>query len=282
MNVLPFSERDLETLALFAQRLNARRETGSTFCCAEAGDILRDFRQTADCGFAVWAGDKPKGLVSCFPDVEKGNADCSLLVDAKGEAYDAVARALVSAARERLGQGMQLTFFFPAENADCRDFLQRAGARRQVNEYIMRLERRDLREPRALAAVPRPLEEGERDAFCTLHDSIFPGVYASGRDILADLGKTRSVYVIADEKGLAAYGVLKTGKTPAAEMVGVREDARRRGCGRAILCRLAAQAFGELGAERLELVVDADNRGALGLYLDTGFAVLQEDNCFIL
>lgn len=79
--IRPFAAEDLEALALLAQRLNAERETGSTFCCAEAADIRRDFEETMEYGFACWADGQPLGLISCFPDVEKGNADCSLLID---------------------------------------------------------------------------------------------------------------------------------------------------------------------------------------------------------
>ena len=64
--------------------------------------------------------------------------------------------------------------------------------------------------------------------------------------------------------------------------MGVGVAARRRGYGRAVLSHLAGQAFGPFGAERLELVVDADNERALRLYLDAGFRLRQENICYIL
>ena len=282
--VRPFAAGELEELSLLAQRLNGRRESGSSFCCAKAADIRRDFEETMDSGFACWEGGRPLGLISCFPDREKGNADCSLLLDARGERYGELAAELVSAARERLGPEMACTFFFPKENVDCRNFLRSAGAQRQVNEYILRLDREGWEACPGPGAEPRPIREGEQDAFAALYDNVFPGAYASGRDILADLGRTRFVYVISDGAGLAAYGVLKLqgGGQAAAEMLGVREGARRRGYGRAVLHHLAQQAFSQFGAERLELVVDADNESALRLYLDTGFRLRQENNCYIL
>lgn len=282
--IRPFAAEELEGLALLAQRLNASRETGSSFCCARAEDIRRDFEESMEYGFACWVDGAPLGLVSCFPDPGKGTADCSLLLDAQGTAYQELAQALMAAARRRLGPGTACTFFFPVENGECRSFLEQAGAQRQVNEYILRLERAAWKPPHAAAAQPRPLRDEERDAFSSLHDAVFPGAYASGQDILADLGKTRFVSVIQDGEGLAAYGVLKPqGKgQAAAEMLAVRADARRRGLGRAMLNHLAREAFSRLGVERLELVVDADNQSALSLYLDTGFQVFQENNCFIL
>ena len=102
--------------------------------------------------------------------------------------------------------------------------------------------------------------------------------------IWADRDKARRLYVIPDEAGIAAYGVLKTtgGEKATAEMLGVRPDVRRRGLGRAMLNHLARQAFSRFGAKSLELVVDADNTGALRLYLNTGFQIQQENNCYIL
>lgn len=282
--IRPFTVGELDELALLAQRLQARRETSSTFCCARAADIQRDFAQTMEYGFACWTDGRPLGLLSCFPDPEKGNADCSLLLDVQGAAYRDLAKALLAAAREKLGPELACTFFFPMENEDCRGFLELAGARRQVNEYILSLAREDWTAPSHPAVRPHPLREEELDAFASLHDAVFPGVYASGRDILADLGESRFVYVIPGGDSPAAYGVLKIqgGAQATAEMLAVRPDARRQGYGRAILNHLAREAFTRFRAQRLELVVDADNRSALGLYLDAGFRIRQENNCYIL
>lgn len=282
--IRPFLPENLEELSRFAQRLNAARETGSSFCCARAEDIRRDFEGTMAYSFACWEGERPLGLISCFPDREKRNADCSLLLEPAGDAYREAAGQLLSAAREALGPDMACTFFFPRENAACRALLEGAGARRQVNEYILRLRRADWKRPHLLPAGPLPVREEERDAFTALHDKIFPGVYISGRDIWEDLGNSRFIYRVLDQEGFAAYGVLQVqgGGRATAEVIGVREDVRGRGYGRSVLHHLAEEAFLRLGAEELELVVDADNETALRLYLGAGFRIWQENNCFVL
>lgn len=282
--IRPFAVEEMETLSRFAERLNAHRETGSTFCCSRAEDIRRDFEATAARGFALWDGQTPLGLISCFRDEEKNNADCSLLIRGAGSGYDTAAAPLLRAARASLRPGMACTFFFPLENKDCRRFLEQAGARRQVNEYILLLRRADWRESLCPAALPRPVRDEEQAAFIALFDTIFPDAYASGKDIWADRDRTRWIRILTDEAGLAAFGILKTagGEKATVEMLGTRQDARRRGLGRAMLNHLAREAFGRFGAEMLELVVDADNRNALRLYLDTGFQIRQENNCYIL
>ncbi len=106
-----FSEGNLPELAAYACRKNARRESGSAFCCREEASIRRDFLETLEFG-ALWReAGRIRGILSCFPDWEKGNVDCALLVDREG--YDSTAGQLLRTARERLGSHLRYTFFFP-------------------------------------------------------------------------------------------------------------------------------------------------------------------------
>ena len=76
-----FSVDHLSELVAYACRKNASRESGSAFCCQTEASIQRDFSETLDFGFACREGDRLCGLLSCFPDLEKGNVDCALLAD---------------------------------------------------------------------------------------------------------------------------------------------------------------------------------------------------------
>ena len=200
-----FSVDHLSELAAYACRKNASRESGSAFCCQTEASIQRDFSETLDFGFACREGDRLCGLLSCFPDLEKGNVDCALLADR--ENYSATARKLLSAAQAQLGNHLRYTFFFPKENEACAAFLESIGACRRENEYRMVL-RRDDWQPQEGLPAPHPLEEAAYAAFVALHDRVFPDVYVSGRDILEDLGKSRFVYTLEEAGSLAAYGVL--------------------------------------------------------------------------
>lgn len=275
-----FSVDHLSELAAYACGKNASRESGSAFCCQTEVSIRQDFLETLDFSFASREGGKLCGLLSCFPDWEKGNVDCALLADR--EDYSATAGQLLSAARDQLGNHLRYTFFFPKENEDCTVFLEKIGACRQENEYRMVL-RRDNWQPLEGLPEPHPLPEAAYTAFAELHDCVFPDVYVSGRDILEDLGKSRFVYTLEEAGILAAYGVLQgTGDRFTAEMLGVRQELRGRGYGRAILNCLAREAFSRYGAAELDLIVDADNIQALSLYQKTGFQILEENRCYIL
>lgn len=283
MRVEPFALKNLDALTSLAQRLNAVRQSGSSFCCAQAEAIRRDFEENMACSYGCWVCGTPVGLISCYPDPGKDNADCALLIDAARVPYAAAAEGLLTAAREKLGTNVRCTFFFPKENRDCAAFLEHIGAVRQVNEYCLLLHKSDWKK-RAFHTVPQLLRPEDADDFAALHDSIFPDVYCSGQDILADLGKTRFVYTIRAEDRLAAYGVLNTagGKRATAEIIGVRACFRRRGFGRAILNHLAESAFTQFKADQLDLIVDGDNEEAIALYLAAGFVIEQENNCYIL
>ena len=275
-----FSEGNLPELAAYACRKNARRESGSAFCCREEASIRRDFLETLEFGVLWREAGRIRGILSCFPDWEKGNVDCALLADREG--YDSTAGQLLRAARERLGSHLRYTFFVPKENEDCTAFLEGIGAQRRENEYRMVLQRDDWRPMEGLPE-PRSLAEGEEVPFAQLHDQVFPDVYVSGRDILGGLGKNRFVYVLEEDGALAAYGVLQcAGSRTTAEILGVRQGLRGRGYGRAILNCLAKEAFYRHGAAELDLIVDADNDRALGLYQKTGFQILEENRCYLL
>lgn len=274
-----FSVDHLSELVAYACRKNASRESGSAFCCQTEASIQRDFSETLDFGFACREGDRLCGLLSCFPDLEKGNVDCALLTDR--ENYSATARQLLSAAQAQLGNHLRYTFFFPKENEACAAFLESIGACRRENEYRMVL-RRDDWQPQEGLPAPHPLEEAAYAAFVALHDRVFPDVYVSGRDILEDLGKSRFVYTLEEAGNLAAYGVLHRAEDRfTAEILGVRQELRGRGFGRAILNCLAKETFCRHGAAELDLIVDADNTQALILYQKTGFQILEENRCYI-
>lgn len=283
MRIERFSPENLEEVAVLAQRLNARRESGSAFCCREVDSIRRDFEETMATSFGCWEDDTPVGLLSCYPDWEKGNADCAMLIDPDGASYEAAAQALLTAVRKALGAAMACTFFFPRENRNCTAFLEQTGAKRQVSEYNMLLRKDHWRNP-PVAPAPQPLRPEQAQDFARLHDTVFPGVYCSGQDILETWGKNRFLYVLEHQQELVAYGVLQSsgGKQATAEIVGVREDFRGHGYGRAILNHLAETAFTQLRAEELNLIVDSDNQRAINLYLSADFTIVQENCCYIL
>lgn len=282
-NAAPCRASRLDELSRFAFDLNRLPACASAFCCGREEQIRAEFAESIAAGrlFEVRRGGKLTGVGSVFPDEEKSNADCYLLIPPE-EDYAAAASPLLAALRAALPAGMHLTFFFPKENERCAAFLLGRGARPQVNEYCLLLHRGQAKRlaPSDGIAALQPSDAAE---FAALHDAVFPDVYVSGAELLADNGRGRELYLLREDGRITAYGVLcpKRGVRMTAEIVGVREGFRHAGRGRRILSFLIGRAFG-CGAESLDLIVDADNADALKLYLDLGFCVETENRCFLL
>lgn len=274
---------DLDAAAEFACRCNQNPALGSAFCPQSRSAIVQDFAQGVEAGQCLlyWQGDQVRGVLNSYTDWEKGNTDCTLMADVPE--YAAVGRALLARLREKLPAAMRYTFFFPRENAACAGLLEELGARREVQEYQLLLDR-DRFQPRPSPWAAQPLGEALWPELAALHDQVFPQVYVSGRDLLKTLGRSRRAFGVMDDGALLAYGVLRDNSMDrgTAELIGVRAGCRGRGLGTAVLCRLLQEAFGPLGLKQMDLIVDGDNETAIGLYLGLGFQVEQVNCCYHL
>lgn len=264
------------------------------------------------------------GVLCWHVDEEKLRTDCALLMDSRCENYEEAAKALVREAQRGQREGMRYYFYFPGENERCGRFLENLRAHREENEYLLLLQREawekrgcsncgeketgkvsdtsekdsgdvsgtrkkegsgtSVSEKKPSAVEIRVLP-GERYAeYIALHDSIFPDIYISGQDVIADVGKNHHVFVLLEEERIAAFSVLCThgNRRATAELIGVKEDKRGQGYGRAVLSYLAFWAFGLMGMEALDLIVDSGNEKALRLYLDFGFQMECENRCYRL
>lgn len=275
--------KEIDRLVQFAYRINGRREHASTFCPGSLLAIRQEFEESIDSGslLSCWRKEQLLGILNCYTDEEKGNTDCSLLIE-QGEDYGAIAEALFTVLRKGLNENMRYTFFFPKQNIDCSRFLEKISAQRRENEYGLLLERG--RE----SVFPAAFEIGELrpeyyEEFISLHDHIFPGAYISGKDIVEDLGKNHLVYAFMDKCILAAYSVLRLngGKRATAEIIGVKEGFRGMGYGKAVLGKLIEKSFWDYGMDCVDLIVEGDNEKAIELYLSVGFAVEFESCCYI-
>ncbi len=264
------------------------------------------------------------GVLCWHVDEGKMRTDCALLMDSRCENYEEAAKALVREARRGQREGMRYYFYFPRENERCGRFLEGLRAQREENEYLLLLRREAWenrgcpncggKEPGKVDDAPkkdlgdvsgtRKKEDsgtsvsekkpsaveirvlaGERyEEYIALHDSIFPDIYISGQDVIADVGKNHHVFVLLEEERIAAFSVLCAhgNRRATAELIAVKEDKRGRGYGRAVLSYLAFRCFGLMGMEALDLIVDSGNEKALRLYLDFGFQVECENRVYWL
>lgn len=275
--------KELEILSEFVFRINNRKECSSAFCSKNLETIRKEIEESIDSDSAVscWQGERLIGFLSCYIDKEKGNGDCSLLIEPTVH-YDLVAKNLFDTLHNQLPPSLRYTFFFSKENKQCADFLQRLGACKEVNEYALILKRENKKDVFNRAKIKELAPERYLE-FAELHDSIFPGVYISGKDIIEDIGKRHFIYSLVEKEQLLAYSVLRVDnkKHVTAEIVAVRNGFRNKGYGRAVLAYLIEKAFMDFEAEYVNLIVDGDNENAIHLYLDMGFEIKSENCCYI-
>jgi len=275
---------DLEELSQFACIINGIKERSSNFCYKDPEHIRQEFKESINSGNLVECriASHLVGILNCYVDHEKHNADCSLLIEA-GQNYDSIAKLLLDETRKQFDSSMKYTFFFPKENTDCSNFLDKIGAHREVNEYCLLLKLGNLKLPTSSYKVAE-LPEEYYNQFISLHDSIFPEIYISGKEVINDIGKNHYIYAIIENGQIIAYSVLRSGgkNRVTAEIVAVRDGFRRKGYGRVVLSYLACQAFDTYGMDYVDLIVDSDNENAIKLYLDLGFVVESENCCYTI
>lgn len=131
------------------------------------------------------------GLLCCYFDKEKGNADClGPFIDSTIEDYLLLAMELFDFIKNNVKEKTNYTFFFSKENIECMNFLEFIDADRRENEYEHELLlNRGSFIPYSNKIKIKSLDEDYYQQFKQLHDLIFPNVYVSGKDIIEDINK---------------------------------------------------------------------------------------------
>lgn len=279
---------DLDQMVELAFQLNNQIDHYSAFCPISRKSIRMEFETAIDSKQHMIVGsfrdNKLTGLLNCYFDIEKKNADCSgPFIDSTTEDYLSFAKQLFDFIKRHVDVEMKYTFFFSKENMECRNFLESINADRKVNEYELLLKKESFM-PYPNTVEINNLNETYYNQFIQLHDFIFPNIYVSGKDIVEDINKNRFVFSIIDDNKLIAYSVLrlyKNAKIATAEIIGVDEKYRRKGYGKAILNHLLEFSFQKNVIEEIELIVDGDNDTAISLYQSLGFIIKAENCCYI-
>ena len=282
------TKNELEQAVDLAFKMNNKKEYYSAFCPLSRDSIHREFEVAINSSEYIVAGNfkgnQLTGLLLCYFDMEKRNGDCiGPFIDTVTENYLLLAIQLFEFIKSQVDVEMKYTFSFAKENVECINFLESINADRRVNEYNLLLERKSF-VPYLNTAEINNLDRAYYNQFIQLHDFIFPDIYVSGKDIIKDINKNRFVFSIIKEGRLVAYSILRlyeNSKTAIAEIIGVDEEYRGKGYGKAILNHLIEYSFSNDDIEEIELIVDGDNENAISLYKSLGFAVNAENCCYI-
>ncbi|MHB8136476.1 MAG: GNAT family N-acetyltransferase [Anaerolineaceae bacterium] len=115
---------------------------------------------------------------------------------------------------------------------------------------------------------------GEAQEFVGLHDTLFPGTYATGQRILEKIDGQHQVFVYKNGNEIMGYLYTVIDEDTAdgsIEFIGVREDARGKGIGRQLLQTALHWLFEIKLVPKVMLVVNDDLSNARSLYESVGF-----------
>lgn len=237
-------------------------------------------------GDSVYAGyfqnDLLKGFIGGYADKERKNVDC--IGPFATESYSEIFYELFQFLRKQLPLDYRYTFYIGSENKECIHFMEVLNAVSTGNEYSLYIERKDYKKDLVSQNVTEYSKE-YREQLINLHDTIFPGVYISGKRIIETLGKSREVGCIIIEKELAGYCVLRNyndTSNATIEVLAVKEKYRHQGYGRELLNNMIKKAFDSYNKEKLNLIVDQINQNALTLYYSVGFKLNQVNCVYII
>ena len=118
----------------------------------------------------------------------------------------------------------------------------------------------------------RHVVDNDLELLGALHEQLFPGTHATGRQLVED-GDDDHVRLVTEIDGKPAGYVAFEFQPDGAgyiDFLGVADSNRRRGLG-AQLVRAAVEALHRRGAAPVNLTVREDNRAARDLYISLGF-----------
>lgn len=284
---------DLESITDLAYRKNNEEKHQIAYCCKSRESIYKDYeamiKGEENLVVTAWYGGKLYGILGLFCNDEIKRVDCAgPFVDCKDTVTtEGNEISFVEAAGEMLKFAKQhypnyeFSFYFNSKNIACKELMKKENAENMGNEQFLCLKHENFNSIEGLAKVIS-LPKGYEEQLRMLHDEIFPGCYLTGNQLLKSLGKEREAYVILEGNQLAAFGILEiptnANDRMNTEIIGVKEDHRGKGFGKAIVNELLYQAFCRDSIKQVNLVVDEVNILARNLYASFGFECIQE-NC---
>jgi ribosomal protein S18 acetylase RimI-like enzyme len=160
--------------------------------------------------------------------------------------------------------------FCDLQNTRVAHLAQKIGCTEHSAECVLSFKREQLEllsKPKILARVIAP---NEHAAFTNLHDTIFPGTYFNGLEILERLSSQRALFVTDDMTGYSYAEVSDSGEA-SLEFIGVNPEFRGQGIGQALMTQTLGWIFSFEASNHVLLTVNAQNTEALRMYAKLGF-----------
>lgn len=278
------TQEDIVKITNLVFELNNRPEHYCAYCCKESDSIENDFMQLITNEnhrvLGEFDGNMLTGVMGFFVDDEKTTADC-VGPFVKGGDFMKSAFSMFLFAKRLIQKPLRYNFFFDRRNYECLKLMGFIGAVNKGNECILNLKRKKYHGGTYDAdIIPLPMEYADR--LIALHDSVFPNVYLSGRELIDSLDDYNQIFCAMKNDSMVGYSMLKVdpkSTVASAEFLAVGKIYRGQGYGRALLDALVSHAVGYDFVNSVDLVVENSNKIALKLYSSFGFE-LKVENCY--
>ncbi|WP_374015951.1 GNAT family N-acetyltransferase [Paenibacillus thiaminolyticus] len=273
---------DKRTLASFIAGLNRDPKHHVGYCGQEPDEMehaLEHEFPALDEAFAVQV-ERGELVGALGLDIDAGGRSAEIwgpFLSCTQDEWQRRAMQLWNRMRNELAQRVDTFYGFYNElNRNAHQWMMRLGAELKSTEVVLEAERA-LHNRHAHPSV-RELSSLLSGEFLRLHESVFPGTYRSGPDILERINGNYCVFMFEDEDGLQGYIYVE--REPEfgegrIEFIAVAPSARGRGIGAALLQRGLGYLFEDPRIEKITLCVRADNEQALRLYRNAGFHELH-------
>jgi len=267
---------------------NNRPESNSSYCPKSRESIHDDFAYIINNPGSILLGyfdnDILTGVLGCFTNPDNNWVDC-LGPFFKDEWSQRHAKEMFAYAKSKLVKAVRFNFYFDTRNKDLHQLMESLSARRNDNEYILLLKKADYVPQRVKHNIIEYNSNFENDIIKLKNDT-WADSYITDKDLITSINKDRDIFCALDESGaFVGYGVLKRyndGSRITAEMFAVKEIARGKGYGWALLNTVVDCAFNKYNADSVDLVVDRLNTHARDLYYSCGFKLDVENAAYCL
>lgn len=176
---------------------------------------------------------------------------------------------------EALGFTYKYLFFIHQENQINKKLLKNLGATSRGHEYVLELKKENVK----VQLLSKRIVEASQNVYeevRTFHDTIWPGVYYSGKQIIEKLTHSHQLFIAKNNQELEGYVFVQKqleAESGYIHFLAVKERYRKQGIGKALLTKAIEYLFEESQIKKISLCVEVLNETAIQLYFDVGFEV---------
>lgn len=272
------TEQGINQAVRYALKMNQVEEMKSSFLSSKRSLVKKDFVDLFSHNEHLILGDyqrfSMRGLIVCYKHPHQDFMDCA------GPFYDdlTVGQALIEEVLNQTSFSQNVIFFFDHRHQELIKLIKSFGGYLQGDESQLILKRGQEKNISHSKAI-QVYDASHLSWLKMTHDQLFPDSYIPMDDVLSMKDSSRQTYLIFENHHPVGYLILKSYpdflQRKTIEMIGVIEEYRHKGYGRALLSYAIRECFLDPRVTSIDLIVENVNTHALNLYTNLGFQVLR-------